>query len=116
LTNLYINATVIAEPTCRAKPRLSHPFPIKVQGMDIEGEEFTLNTVLDNLSVGGMYFRMPYRVEREAYMSINIRLSSSTQECESGMEIAAYGKVLRVEEIQPGEYGIAVAFKHHRIL
>ncbi|HWP42738.1 MAG TPA: PilZ domain-containing protein [Blastocatellia bacterium] len=117
MNSLSINSsTMLAEPKCRMKPRLYHPFPIKVQGIDSNGQEFTLETALDNISAGGLYFRLPHSVEIGDHLTIIIRMSSATAGPDSGMQIAAYSTILRVEELLTGEYGIAVAFNHHRIL
>jgi hypothetical protein len=100
----------------RQKPRLYRPFPIKVQGMDATGSEFEISTVLDNISAGGLYFRLSRNIEMGARLSIIVRLSSSPEDTESGMQVAAHGQVVRVDDLPMDEHGIAVIFKHRRYL
>ena len=49
----------------RQHPRLSKPFPALVRGVDVHGAAFESNTVLEHFSVGGLYVRLRWRVERQ---------------------------------------------------
>ncbi|MFN2447141.1 MAG: PilZ domain-containing protein [Vicinamibacterales bacterium] len=98
----------------RAKPRLERPFPVTLRGVDAMGEALNIDTVLDNLSPGGLYVRIPRRVEPGAKLSVAIRLSEDGVR-EQTARLATRGVVLRVESTPNGEYGVALAFTTHRI-
>ena len=42
----------------RQHPRRSEPFPVLVRGVDVHGEVFESNTVLESFSAGGLYVRL----------------------------------------------------------
>lgn len=38
----------------RLRPRIGLPFAVTVRGVDVKGQPLDIDTVLDNLSVGGL--------------------------------------------------------------
>jgi hypothetical protein len=100
----------------RRKPRIFEYFPVKVRGMDANGEAFELDATLDNLSAGGLYMRLTRRMEADGRLFIVIRLSAATTDKVSAPHIAVRGRVVRAEQQSPGTYGLAIAFTRHRFL
>lgn len=98
----------------RARPRIEEPFPVTVRGVDVAGEKLNIDTVLDNVSGGGLYLRIPTRIELGARLGIGIGLYDP-ETLELGARVATTGKVVRMESIAPGEHGIAVAFTKYRM-
>ncbi|PYV86367.1 MAG: hypothetical protein DMG05_19935 [Acidobacteria bacterium] len=100
----------------RTKPRIYEPFPAKVRGVDTNGEAFRIETVIDNLSTGGVYLRLAQPVEQGAKLFIMIRLSTAKSDEMPAPRVAARGVVLRAEPQPDGVYGLAIAFTRHRFL
>ncbi|HKX27186.1 MAG TPA: PilZ domain-containing protein [Blastocatellia bacterium] len=99
----------------RSKQRIKNPFPALVRGLTAGGKQFELRTVLDNLSAGGLYLRLPERIETGHRLSIMIQLSNGLTGGRPGLRVLVHGEVLRVEPQPGGIYGLAVAFKRHRM-
>jgi hypothetical protein len=98
----------------RGRPRVEQPFPVTVRGLDAMGEPLDIDTVLDNMSVGGLYVRIPRRIEPGARLTVGIRLSVPEAQ-ERTACVATRGMVLRVESAPGGEHGLAVAFTKYRV-
>ena len=99
----------------RLKPRIYSPFPMLVEGHDSAGRPFKLETVLDNLSVTGLYFRVIPQIKQGTPLSIVIQLSGSIAKVGPAPTIRIEGTVLRVEP-KNGACGVAVAIKSHRFI
>jgi hypothetical protein len=85
-----------------------------VRGVDVTGDRLDIDTVLDNVSGGGIYLRIPTRVEPGAWLAIGIRFyEPETQE--PGARVAARGMVTRVERTRDGQYGVAVEFVRYQV-
>ena len=100
----------------RGAARLALPFPATVRGMDQQGDRFTVQTLLDNLSSTGLYLRMARSVEPGTTLFVVVRLSIAPARQVSAPSVAARCVVLRAERRPGGEWGIALAFTHHRFL
>ena len=98
----------------RGRPRVEQPFPVTVRGVDAMGEPLDIDTVLDNMSVGGLYVRIPRRIEPGARLAVGIRLSERWDE-RPAARVATRGVVLRVDSKPDGEHGLAVEFTRHRV-
>ena len=98
----------------RKGPRIYEPFPVKVSGTDQQGLSFQMDTVVDNLSAGGLYTRLPLSVRRGANLHLMLRMSLSSDESAPVARVSAKGIVTRVESQLDGTFGVAVAFTHHR--
>ncbi len=115
---MHINQEVAVHPCLtshtierRNKPRIYAPFPATVQGVDTGGKEFQSETILDNISTGGLYMRLMSCLERGADLYIVVQMSAALTDdppC-----VAIQGIVSRVETMPGGTCGIAVAFRHH---
>ena len=100
----------------RSSLRIELPFPATVRGVDADGERFTLDTVLDNLSAGGLYLRLARPVRRGMKLFIVVRLSTCRDPEVPAARVALQGVVLRTEPQPDGRCGVVVAFQHHRFL
>ena len=63
----------------RRHMRLYEPFPAIVRGVDANGESFEVNTVLDNISAGGLYVRLGRCVKRGTRFFVLVRLSTTPE-------------------------------------
>ncbi len=100
----------------RSKPRIKNPFPATVRGVNARGEAFETDTVLDNLSAGGLYLFLLQQVEQGAKVFIVIQFSTNPTVRETRPRVAIRGQVLRSERESSGTCSIAVAFTGHRFL
>ena len=98
----------------RQKPRLDHPFPATLRGIDAMGEWLDIDTVLDNMSASGLYVRISRQLEPGARVAVGIGLKRSGQ-WETTARVAMRGVVTRVERPRAGEYGTAITFTKYRI-
>ena len=96
--------------------RLYEPFPVMVRGVDANGESFEVNTVLDNISAGGLYVRLGRRVELGTRLFAIARLSVTPSEAGPGPRVAIRGVVVRAEPLPDSTWGVALKFTHHRFL
>lgn len=92
----------------RRSERIFTPFPAVVEGADVDGLDFKVDTVLDNLSKGGLYLRLVPCVSVGAQVSVLFRLSGSVNSEATSSKVAINGEVLRVERKEGGACGIAV--------
>lgn len=100
----------------RRNVRIHIPFPAVVEGVDKTGQQFKIDTVLDNLSKDGLYMRLLPGVETGSKLHIVFRLSSTVGAEPSAPRVAVEGRVLRVEEKPGGACGVAVHFDPARFL
>jgi hypothetical protein len=98
----------------RGRPRIEQPFPATVRGVDATGEPLDIDTVLDNMSSGGLYVRLPRPIEPGTRVRVGIRVWVPGER-QPGARIATRGVVRRVELKPSGEHGLAVAFTRHRV-
>src|SRR5215510_4570155 len=87
----------------RRKPRIATPFPTIVRGVNAAGEAFEVESVLDNLSSGGLYVRLEQRVKTKTRLEFLIRMSAAAQA--GAATVQARGVVLRVEARSAGIFG-----------
>ena len=100
----------------RRKPRIYDPFQTEVQGVDANGEAFEFETVLDNLSAGGLYLRLTRRIEEGAKLLVIIRLPTILSEEGGQPRVVAHGVVVRTEPKPGGACGVGVFFMDHYFL
>jgi hypothetical protein len=98
----------------RKKPRICVPFHATVRGMNNEGEEFIVETVLDNVSSDGLYMRMMPSIKEGTTLSIDILLHKPLHVTEEASRILVNGVVLRTDNKAGGVSGVAVAFHNVR--
>jgi PilZ domain-containing protein len=100
----------------REKPRISQPFPIKVLGVGTRGKAFNVDTIVINLSTGGVYLQLPRFVRPGTKLFVLIRMTTTQSEKAPGPQVAAHGRVLRAEPRPEGLCGLAIAFTSYRFL
>jgi hypothetical protein len=100
----------------RSKPRIYDPFPVTVKGVDADGETFEFETVIDNISAGGVYLRLTRCVDPGVKLLLVIRLSTAPTDDATAHCVVTTGVVLRAEPKPGGACGVAVAFMHHHFL
>lgn len=84
------------------------PFPVWVEGVDVCGEEFKVETALDNRPRGRLYLRMAYCVAIGANLSIVFRGSRAIAKDEKSPRVCVRGVVLRTEPQVGGVCGVVV--------
>ena len=94
----------------RRYPRINIPFPATVQGLDNGGHNFSVETVLDNLSSKGLFLRMMPCVEPGAKLCIEIQMRTGRQLEHEGARLSVDGVVLRADKLAGGASGVAVSF------
>ena len=95
----------------RGMIRICNPFPAVVEGVDVNGDEFKIATVLDNLSREGLYLRIAPDVCVGSHLSVVFRFSGSVESGVSAPRVSISGEVLRVDKMEGGACGVAVGFK-----
>jgi hypothetical protein len=100
----------------RDAERIFIPFPAVVEGIDVDGNNFKVNTVLDNLSKGGLYLRMVPSVDVGSQLSVIFRLSASVESEATTAKIAIRGEVVRIEKKIGGACGIALKYNPARFI
>ena len=102
----------------RGKPRIYRSFPVKVRGVDVNGEEFEVETSLDNISSTGLYLRLAQEVGQNVKLKVDVSLST-VQMGEIRMtktKVAVEGVVLRAEQLPNGMFGVGVAITGRRYM
>ena len=82
----------------------------------MEGRTFDIDTVVENLSSGGLYLKFTRRVALGERLFFVIYMSSAREIDKAAPVVAAHGKVIRAEMNGSGKYGMGVAFYNHRFL
>ena len=95
----------------RRKPRLTRSLPVRVWGIDCDGEVLSLDSQLDNISSTGLLFRSHRQLKVSSQISLVVRLMNG-----SGLMAAIKGEVLRDELQLDGSRGVAVKITEHRFL
>jgi hypothetical protein len=93
----------------RKSSRVYGCFPVRIHGFDECGREFRANSLVDNLSAGGLYLQLGRRVAEGSRFFGVVRFVT-------GATIAACGVVARVEPLGYGLTGVAVRFTRTRLL
>ncbi len=106
----------VTSPERRTKARISVPFHALVRGVDELGEEFVVETVVDNLSGAGLYLRMMPQVEKGRKLSIALGLRANFHITEDAPHFMINGTVLRREQKVGGVSGVAVVFDRVRLM
>ncbi len=94
----------------RNKLRISVPFHARVKGMDLNGNEFMVETVLDYISADGLYMRILPSVKIGATLAIDVGLHTTSHVTEDTPRFSVDGSVLRTDVKPGGACGVAVSF------
>jgi hypothetical protein len=100
----------------RSQPRVHEAFPAQVRGVDDAGQGFELETVLDNLSTGGLYMRLPRSVRCGSKLSLVVRFPGLQNGTNFVPLISLKGTVTRAEPQADGRCGLAVVLSTSRLL
>jgi hypothetical protein len=92
----------------RKDPRICVPFFANIQGVDAEGAPVKVDTVLDNLCIGGLYFRMMKRLPVGEHLIVVFQLSVADGLDRQGPHVEVAGDVLRTDNREGGAWGTAV--------
>jgi hypothetical protein len=100
----------------RASPRVEAPFVSRLRGVDGMGQRFRDDTLLDNLSGGGVYLRTQRMLVEGTDVTLAVRLSTAPPGDRPVLRLAARGIVVRVEPQPDGGSGVGIEFKRRRVL
>lgn len=95
----------------RQYPRSYIPFQVKVSGLDSDRKEFEDDAILHNISLGGLYMRIPHCVEPGTNMTFVVRFPLEGSDVSVGPRLPVEGTVLRVKPLPTGMCDVAVQFK-----
>ncbi len=100
--------TCIAEQ--RTKPRVNCDYTAILHGLNAQGQKFTQNARVINLSSSGVLLVAKRSFQKNAEIHLKIPLSDFPMATETSM-LAAHGNIIR-NELQPdGSIGIAIQFQ-----
>ena len=94
--------------------RTTAPFPTFVHGVSAAGHAFKLETVLENISGGGLYLLLPEAVAVGARLFLVVRFDQRGDA--QAPRLALRASVVRSEPLASGACGVAVAFTRGRFL
>src|SRR5436309_2672098 len=90
-------------------------YPARLWAVDNAGRAWKENVVIDNLCAGGLYLRLKRSVQKDAQLSIAVRLSTAPP-ATPALRLAARAVVLRAEPQPDGTCGVALEFGRRRVL
>lgn len=96
--------------------RIDLPFPAHVRFFDATGERYTLDVTIRSLSACGLYVHLPRPVAVGQRCFVVVQLVPGGDAGSSGPQVAVRGKVVRVDRLTTGTYGVALDFNCHRFL
>ena len=102
-------------PERRLSARIAAPYPVRLWSVDYIGQKFKEDTLVGNLSGGGLYLRLMRKLVEGTRVSLAVRLSI-TPPVTPALRLAGRGTVVRVEPQPDGQYGIAIQFIKRRVL
>src|SRR6266436_5269145 len=97
----------------RTRPRIHEPFPTSAWGKDAEGQKFSVDCELDNISSTGLYLLLPMKMKLDAEVSLVIKFLDRQG---SGARALVHCRSLRGEPDPDGRYGIAMTITEHHFL
>ena len=100
----------------RLSPRVHFPYTARLWSTDAAGRTWKADTVLDNISTGGLYLRLNRCVRAGAHVHVAVRLSAASAETYPALRLVAAGAVLRIEPHPDNTWGVAVEFCRRRLL
>jgi len=100
----------------RRMERLYEPFPVKVRGVSAEGENFDIDTKVSDISAGGLYVTLPFRIDIGSRLFVVTRFSTVASVVPRGPLLAMNGRVTRVDPKSDSIFGVAVEFTSSRFL
>jgi hypothetical protein len=93
----------------RQQPRHYGTFSVQLRSAKPAKQLLKVHTIADNISQGGLYLQMPYDVDIGSILFLLIGFPN-------GAKLAAFGQVLRLESKNQSLFGVAICFRHSRLL
>ena len=93
----------------RKTARVCCSLPVRIRGYSKAGHAIQADTLVDNISAGGLYFQLGRPVAERSRLFAIVRLAS-------GGAIAARGFATRIEQRPHGLFGVAMQFTRARLL
>ena len=103
-------------PERRHTPRIYDPLPLTVRCAAGDDIRFEFESVVDNLSAGGLCSRGPRKLDLGEKVLLLVRFSLAGELRLASPRLAARATVSRVRDLQDGTYQFAAAFTHHRFV
>lgn len=100
----------------RKNPRIYGDYFVLVRGASCQGHRFEETAHLTNLSAHGCFIHIKHCVSPGEKVFMMIRLKDGVGRAGVAPKFAATGKVLRIQTVGEGIYGIAVSIDQHRFL
>ena len=91
-------------------------YPARLWGVDPEGRAWKEDVLVENVSAGGLYLRLNHGIQKDALVSIAVRLSTAPAGRSPALRLGARGVVLRIEPQDDGSCGVALEFRRRRVL
>jgi len=95
----------------RVHPRIYQPMPLTVQG-----DNFSIDTVTDNLSAGGLYSCIPRTVEIGDNFNFQVEMTAAGSSPAEKPILSAQGIVLRAHTLEDGACEFAVKFTRTKLI
>src|SRR5438876_11017966 len=99
----------------RLSPRVHFPYTARLWSTDAAGRTWKADTVLDNISTGGLYLRLNRCVRAAAHVHVAVRLSAASAETYPALGLVAECAVLRIEPHPGKTWRAAVEFRRLRV-
>ena len=90
-------------------------YPARLWAVDNAGRAWKEDVVIENLCAGGLYLRLKRSVQKDAQLSIAVRLSTAPR-ATPALRLGARAVVLRAEPQPDGTCGVALEFGRRRVL
>ena len=100
----------------RRKARIKEHFPVKVQGIDEEGQAFSLETRSEDISANGLFLLLKRRVEKGMKLLITVKLTIARSDDVVARQVAMHSIVVRAEPVADDLWGVGLTCTHHRFL
>jgi hypothetical protein len=112
---INLSVGVFMEKERRFSSRLDVVYPARLWGSDPNGGTWIEDAIACNISSGGVYLKVPRMIERQAHLSIAVRLSTAPPG-EPALRLVARGVVLRTQRRRDGYCEAAIEFTRRRVL
>lgn len=96
----------------RESARISTPFPVTVQGVDAGGAAFQLDTIVDNISTGGLCLRLTQALLPGTPVNFMVQLAAAQAAGEQALWLSGYGVVRHVQPKDGSAFSHGIEFKH----
>jgi hypothetical protein len=100
----------------RRHPRIYHPIPVRVCGVNAGGKAFEFDTIAKDVSAGGICAPAPRLIIVGEELSLQIRFSLAGSSPSQAPTVSARGTVLRSSELADGTFQFAAALIQYRLV